>query len=69
MISIWETPTSGGWANAIQPGPIVDGKEYIVLTDSEEGLVMVLSWNGQEFEEAARARLDEGAGVATAVWL
>lgn len=69
LISIWETPTSGGWANAIQPGPTVDGIEYIVLTDSEEGLVMIISWNGQEFKEAARARLDEGAGVATAVWL
>jgi carboxy-cis,cis-muconate cyclase len=66
---MWETPTSGGWANAIQPGPTVDGIEYIALTDSAEGLVMVLSWDGREFKEAARAKLDEGVGPATAVWL
>ena len=69
LISIWETPTSGGWANAIQPGPTVDGIEYIALTDSEEDSVTILSWNGQAFNEVARAHLDEGAGAATAVWL
>jgi carboxy-cis,cis-muconate cyclase len=69
LLAMWETPTSGGWANAIQPGPTVDGIEYIALTDSEEGLVMVLSWDGREFKEAARAKLDGDVGAATAVWL
>jgi carboxy-cis,cis-muconate cyclase len=69
LLAMWETPTSGGWANAIQPGPTVNGIEYIALTDSEEGLVMVLSWDGREFKEAARAKLDGGVGAATAVWL
>ena len=69
LIAMWETPTSGGWANAIQPGPTVDGIEYLALTDSEDGLVMVLCWDGHNFKEAARTRLDEGAGAATVVWL
>jgi carboxy-cis,cis-muconate cyclase len=69
VLAMWQTPTSGGWANAIQPGPTVGGIEYIALTDSEEGLVMVLSWDGREFKEAERAKLDGGVGPATAVWL
>lgn len=69
LLAMWETPTSGGWANAIQPGPTVNGIEYIALTDSDEGLVMVLSWDGEKFKEAARAKLDDGVGPATAVWL
>jgi carboxy-cis,cis-muconate cyclase len=69
ILDLWESPTSGGWANAIQPGPTVNGVEYIALTDSEEGFVMVLSWDGQEFREVARVKLDDGAGAATAVWL
>ncbi|CAO1612924.1 unnamed protein product [Sympodiomycopsis kandeliae] len=47
---IYETPTSGGWANAIEPCPwlISDhqddtkGSVYAALTDSEQGLVIVL---------------------------
>ena len=69
LIALWETPTSGGWANAIQPGPTIDGIEYIALTDSEEDLVMVLSWDGKSFAEVSRVKVDEGAGAATAVWL
>ncbi|GAA5920013.1 hypothetical protein JCM1841_000377 [Sporobolomyces salmonicolor] len=71
-LCLWETPTSGGWANAVQPAPgsyNEDGVEYLALTDSEEGLVMVLSWDGKQVEEVARARLENGAGAATAVWL
>ena len=75
-LSMWETPTSGGWANAVQPAPVgewgedgKDGKEYIALTDSEEGLVMVLSWDGKSTEEVARVKLEAGAGAATAVWV
>jgi carboxy-cis,cis-muconate cyclase len=69
LLDLWETPTSGGWANAIQPGPTVDGIEYLALTDSEQGYVFVLGWDGKRVQEVARTRLDEGAGAATAVWL
>ncbi|KPI43017.1 Muconate cycloisomerase 1 [Cyphellophora attinorum] len=73
LLALWETPTSGGWANAVQPGPTVDGVEYLALTDSEKGYVMVLSWDGREIKEAARVRLEGGGdkveGAATAVWL
>ena len=69
LLYLWETPTSGGWANAIQPGPTVDGIEYLALTDSEQGYVFVLSWDGKGIKEVARTRLDHGAGAATAVWL
>jgi carboxy-cis,cis-muconate cyclase len=69
LLAMWQTPTSGGWANAIQPGPTVDGIEYIALTDSDDGLVMVLSWDGREFNEAARVTLGPGVTAATAVWL
>ncbi|GAA5900262.1 hypothetical protein JCM5296_003024 [Sporobolomyces johnsonii] len=71
-LCLWETPTSGGWANAVQPAPgsyNEEGVEYLALTDSEEGLVMVLSWDGKEVKEVARAQLENGAGAATAVWL
>jgi carboxy-cis,cis-muconate cyclase len=69
LLYMWQTPTSGGWANAIQPGPTNNGVEYMALTDSEQGFVFVLSWDGKEIQEAARTKLDEGAGAATAVWL
>ena len=75
LLHMWETPTSGGWANAVQPGPTVDGVEYIALTDSQEGLVIVLSFDGARIKEAARIRLEadlnleETIGAATAVWL
>jgi carboxy-cis,cis-muconate cyclase len=77
-LALWETPTSGGWANAIEPAPkplstlgagAEGGVDYLALTDSEEGLVMVLSWDGKTIEEVARVKLDGGAGAATAVWL
>lgn len=69
LLDMFETPTSGGWANAVQPGPTVDGVEYVVLTDSEEGLVMILAWDGKQVKEAARVKLNDGdGGAATGVW-
>ncbi|GAA6046442.1 hypothetical protein JCM3770_004926 [Rhodotorula araucariae] len=71
-LCLWETPTSGGWANAVEPAPSTyngEGVEYVALTDSEEGLVMVLAWDGKEITEVARTQLPRGAGAATAVWL
>lgn len=69
LLYMYETPTSGGWANSIQPGPTVEGVEYLALTDSEEGYVFVLSWDGKEVKQVAWTKLDEGAGAATAVWM
>ena len=77
-ICIWETPTSGGLANAIEPAPWREGQdegmEYLAMTDSEEGWVFVLGFDGRKIEEVARLNLgktEEGevVGVATAVWL
>lgn len=78
-LDLWQSPTSGGWANAIEPcykelpGP--DGKQYTyaALTDSEEGLVMVLQLKEDKIIEVARIELGETQGkirgAATAVWL
>lgn len=82
-LHIWETPTSGGIANAIEPAPWPTGKgsqqsegdvEYLAMTDSEEGWVFILGFDGKEVKEVARVSLektDEGEVVqaATAVWL
>ena len=68
-LHMYQTWTSGGWANAIAPGPSFAGVGYIALTDAEEPQLVVLAWDGKRFEEAARVGLDDGAMVATAVWL
>jgi carboxy-cis,cis-muconate cyclase len=78
-VDIFETRTSGGLANAIEPapGPLVasdDGDdEFIALTDSEQGLVVMLAFDGSRFREVASTRLvrdgGEVAQAATAVWL
>lgn len=76
-IHIWETPTTGGIANAIEPAPSSanhDGVEYLAMTDSLEGWVFILSFDGKEVREVARVNLGktEGGAVvqaATAVWL
>jgi len=77
-ITVWQTPTSGGIANAVEPAPWWDGQaenaEYLALTDSEEGWVFVLRFDGQALQEVARVKLgktEDGAvvGAATTVWL
>ncbi|KAL1301555.1 hypothetical protein AAFC00_005793 [Neodothiora populina] len=75
-IDIYETATSGGIANAVEPAPDSVEKpdvEYMALTDSAEGYVFVLGFDGKKLYEAARTQLvdDEGKtlAAATAVWL
>jgi carboxy-cis,cis-muconate cyclase len=77
-IDMWETPTSGGIANAIEPTPWYAGQdetcEYLALTDSEVGLVSVLEFNGRRICELVRTELGrtedgEITQAATAVWL
>ncbi|KAJ4391106.1 hypothetical protein N0V93_004721 [Gnomoniopsis smithogilvyi] len=79
-VAIYETRTSGGLANAVEPAPRklyermglpIEGEgaeEFIALTDSEEGWVVILGWNGKRFREVAAVKL-EGATAATAVWV
>ncbi|CAN8097520.1 unnamed protein product [Discula destructiva] len=85
-VEIYETRTSGGLANAVEPAPRalyeqmgVDWRrgegegeeqveEYVALTDSEDGWVVVLGWNGRRLREVAAVQL-EGAQAATAVWV
>ena len=59
----WETPTSGGKANAIDTFPFhaKDSpvtKDWIVLTDDEEGTgwIWILEWDGKRMEEIAALR-------------
>lgn len=77
----WQTPTSGGWANAIsvcrRVGP--RGEVWLCLTDSEEGWVWMLRWtpedgfaivgsvNLNDVDAAGEGERDIGASVA--VWL
>lgn len=76
-IDIWETPTSGGIANAIEPAPWSEehgGLEYLALCDSEEGWVSILSFDGKKIREVAKVNLgktEDGkvVGAATPVWL
>lgn len=73
--AIWETPTSGGKANAIEVvavngrGGRPEEKDWIVLTDGEEGMVLVLSWDGVKFDEVSRVHMMEGDMASHAVWL
>ena len=66
-LHIWQAPTSGGGANAIQPASFVNGKEYIALTDAQDGIVIIISWDGNQLEEIATVILDDGAKPATAL--
>ncbi len=77
---IFETPTSGGLANAVEPlRELVDGECHFALTDSEQGLLLVLKLQQGQGDDDVRiveaARLpfeklgDKTRGLATAVWL
>jgi hypothetical protein len=46
----WQTPTSGGWANAISVCPKYGrkGEVFLCLTDSEQGWVWALEWTRRE---------------------
>lgn len=76
-IDIWETPTSGGLANAIEPAPWRKDHgdvDYLALTDSQEGWVSVLKFDGKKISEVDKVNLgktEDGkvVGCATAVWL
>ena len=76
-IDIWQTPTSGGLANAIEPAPWSKDHgdvEYLALTDSQEGWVSIISFDGNKIKEVSKVNLgktDDGkvVGAATAVWL
>lgn len=53
-LDIWQTPTSGGIANAIEPAPwAVESEEniqYLALTDSEDGTISILSFDGKSIQ-------------------
>lgn len=80
-IHIWETPTSGGIANAIEPAPWTRQDEgghvqYLAMTDSQEGWVLILQFDAEKGKIAEVTRLslgrtEEGETVqaATAVWM
>lgn len=80
----YQTPTSGGKGNAWEWAPryplsspkypldAATGQEkeddLAVLTDDDEGYVLVMQWDGQEIREVARTRLpgrnkDKGGNV------
>lgn len=75
-LDIFKTATSGGWANAVEPAPrsqYSGSIEYLAMPENEEGIVFVLSFDGQRIREAARLELGQWEGnvrgAATAVWL
>ncbi|EME45476.1 hypothetical protein DOTSEDRAFT_52743 [Dothistroma septosporum NZE10] len=76
-IDIWETPTSGGLANAVEPAPWTKEHrdvEYLALTDSQDGRVSIISFDGKKIKEVANVTLgktDDAQVVkaSTPVWL
>ncbi|EFY96927.1 lactonase [Metarhizium robertsii] len=84
-VDIWETPTSGGIANAIEPAPWPvrlahsDLPQHIMaMTDSESGKVFVLGFDGVKIRMVSSITLEAPAGEddhqglvepATAVWV
>lgn len=81
-LDTYETATSGGKANAVEAFPFHsnDGdngeKDWIALTDDQDGWVWILEWDGVKLLEIAGVRLGEeeegegqGVGASHAVWL
>ncbi|KID95930.1 Muconate cycloisomerase 1, partial [Metarhizium majus ARSEF 297] len=82
-IDLWETPTSGGGSNAVEPAPWVAGAspdvQYLALTDAAAGKVYILSFDGARIHEVSEVALEIPASdedkfngtvqAATAVWL
>lgn len=76
-IDLYETPTSGGLANAIEPAPWKQDHgdvEYLALTDSHESRLAVLSFDGKRIREVVhtvvgKTEAGKTIGLATAVWL
>jgi len=68
-VHLFETPTSGGKANAIALAPYhisssprcggKEGVEWLALTDDEEGYVFLIEWSAERgtFKEIARVNL------------
>ncbi|SGY31077.1 BQ5605_C002g01208 [Microbotryum silenes-dioicae] len=80
------TSTSGGKANAVeafpfhvgvQGGKIKEDRDWVLLTDDQDGWVWVLEWDGVQMRELCGVQLggqegaekDEGTGASHAVWL
>ncbi|GAA5898992.1 hypothetical protein JCM6882_004587 [Rhodosporidiobolus microsporus] len=82
VFPFWPSSSSASPADNVAPGP--DGRDYVVLTDDEQGYVSVLEWRDAwgELREVASVRLgvdteeggqvekdEEGTGASHAVWL
>lgn len=65
-LCLWQTPTSGGWANAIEPSPALlrgsRGKaQYAALTDSEVGVVRMLRLDAMDATKPHQVSIHEVA--------
>ncbi|KAM0755146.1 Muconate cycloisomerase 1 [Meredithblackwellia eburnea MCA 4105] len=78
----YETPTSGGKANAVETFPFHPRgspitTDWIVLTDDQDGWIIILEWDGKKISEKASVRLGvedgdgetDAVGASHAVWL
>ncbi|CBQ72697.1 related to muconate cycloisomerase [Sporisorium reilianum SRZ2] len=63
---LWQTPTSGGWANAIEPAPTLlrgpaGTAHYAALTDSEVGQLRILRIDGGDSSQPRTVSIKEVA--------
>lgn len=68
-LCLWQTPTSGGWANAIEPAPtLLRGKkgqvQYAALTDSEVGQVRMLRLDVDDTAQPHQVSIKEVATLS-----
>ena len=77
-LCFYETPSSGGKANAIEIAPFrgtgdgtaqQGGAEWIVLTDDDEGLAAILEWDATSRQLSEIARVAVPGGTSHAIWL